>query len=46
MKTKKERRVIIVSNRLPVTVRTEHARSELVHSSGGLVTAPSPVRQQ
>ncbi|PSH02556.1 MAG: trehalose-6-phosphate synthase, partial [Acidobacteria bacterium] len=42
----RERRVIIVSNRLPVTVRTSHAGPKLEHSSGGLVTAMCPVLRQ
>lgn len=33
------RRVIIVSNRLPVTVRAEHGRHKVVPSAGGLATA-------
>jgi alpha,alpha-trehalose-phosphate synthase [UDP-forming] len=46
MKIKKERRVIVVSNRLPVTVQTDRRRAELIPSNGGLVTALRPVLQQ
>ena len=41
-----ERRVIVLSNRLPVTVRMEGAAAKLEHSSGGLVTALCPVLRQ
>ena len=41
-----ERRVIVLSNRLPVTVRMEGAATKLEHSSGGLVTALCPVLRQ
>jgi trehalose 6-phosphate synthase/phosphatase len=34
-----ERRLIIVSNRLPVTVRSEHGHLRITPSSGGLATA-------
>jgi len=46
MKIKKERRVIVVSNRLPVTVQTGNRKAELIPSNGGLVTALQPVLQQ
>lgn len=42
----KQRRVIIVSNRLPVTVNLNAERPALQHSSGGLVTALCPVLRQ
>ncbi len=42
----KERRVIVVSNRLPVTVTMNNDEPKLQHSSGGLVTALCPVLRQ
>ncbi|HYU44609.1 MAG TPA: trehalose-6-phosphate synthase [Terriglobales bacterium] len=40
------RRLVVVSNRLPVTVNTSGNEPVIEHSSGGLVTALSPVLQQ
>jgi trehalose 6-phosphate synthase/phosphatase len=42
----KGRRLIVVSNRLPVTVNTSGSEPEIVPSSGGLVTALSPILRQ
>jgi trehalose 6-phosphate synthase/phosphatase len=33
------RRLVLVSNRLPITVRSEHGRASVVRSSGGLASA-------
>jgi len=43
---RKGRRLVVVSNRLPVTVNTSGSEPFIEHSSGGLVTALSPVLQQ
>ena len=43
---RKGRRLVVVSNRLPVTVNTSGSEPVIEHSSGGLVTALSPVLQQ
>ena len=43
---RKGRRLVVVSNRLPVTVNTSGNEPVIEHSSGGLVTALSPVLKQ
>src|ERR1700692_4885531 len=43
---KKKRRLVVVSNRLPVTVNTNGSEAVIEPSSGGLVTALSPVLRQ